>query len=190
MSPQPPPNPLAYNTALRWPVKASLVATAYAFIPIILAVRIGHSGLRVAFVVIAVLAAISAPTVMFLARKHANPTLITPTAVVAPGSAMLGYSATYIPAVMAPIHLDPGYLLAYALYMGIAVLLHASTTMFQINPVMMLLGYNILHIHTAEAPARYVLTRKPIRNIRVGEPLSVVPIDSDIAVTTQGGQHD
>lgn len=190
MSPQSPPNPLAHNTATRWPVKASLVATAYAFIPIILAARIDHSGLRITFLVIAVLAAISAPAVLLLAKKHASPTLITPTAIDAPGSALLGYSATYIPAVMAPIHPDRGYLLAYALYLGIAFLLHASTTMFQINPVMMLLGYNILQIHTADAPAQYVLARKPIRNIPVGEPLSVVPIDSDIAMTTQGGQHD
>ncbi|SKK31806.1 hypothetical protein [Mycobacteroides abscessus] len=190
MSPSPPPNPLAHTTAPRWPVKASLVATAYAFIPIILAVRIDHSGIQITFLAIAVLAAISAPAALLLAKKHASPTLITPTAIDAPGPAALGYLATYIPAVMAPIHLDRGYLLAYALYLSIAFLLHASTTMFQINPVMMLLGYSIVQIHTADAPARYVLTRMPIRNIIVGEPLNVVPIDSNIAMTTPGGQHD
>lgn len=190
MNPSQSPNPLAHNTATLWPVKASLVASAYAFIPLILAARIDHLGLRHTLLVIALLAVVSAPVVLFLAKRRATPTQVTPTAVAAPGSAMLGYLATYIPAVMAPIHPDPGYLLAYALYVGIALLLHSSTTMFQINPVMMILGYNILQIQTADAPALYVLARKPIRNIHVGEPLNVLPVGSGMAAITSGGQHD
>lgn len=162
--------------------KTLLALAAYTPILAFIAIRTDGRALRIGALLVAASLATASVAMIITAKKRTPPTCLTVAAVNPPtGGAWSGYVAACLPAFLLPPLPATTDLLAYALFLALAVLIHIRTPMFQINPLIALLGYRISYVTDTSGAAQYLIAR---RQIRVNDPVDAAAVSTDTYLVT------
>jgi len=163
--------------------RKTLLALA-AYIPILafIAIRTDDRALRIGALLVAATLTMASVAMIVTAKKRTPPTSLTVAAVSPPaGGAWSGYVAACLPAFLLPSLPATADLLAYALFLALAVLIHIRTPMFQINPLIALLGYRTSYVTDTSGAAQYLIVRG---QIRVNDTVDAAAMSTDTYLVT------
>ncbi|WP_147360739.1 hypothetical protein [Clavibacter michiganensis] len=140
-----------------------LAFSSYVPLFALLALRLEPPTLKVGALPLATAGTVALALIFLLARRG-SPTSHIVKSVQEPGAEVAGHLASYL--VPFVISADPATpdLIAYAAFLGLAVLITTKTSVLQVNPLVYLLGYRIITIRDKEEYSLTILTRRMLAN--------------------------
>lgn len=144
-----------------WLTKPLLFLSSYAPLFVMLAIRFDDSTLRIWCALIAVAGAIALPVVMSLQRKG-FPGEHTIVSVQTGGTGASSYLAGYLLpflTVSRPTTID---LVAYGVFLLVALLVHLRTEIIQVNPTLFIFGWRIYGFTDSKGLQGHIISKKRV----------------------------
>ncbi|SHU64192.1 Uncharacterised protein [Mycobacteroides abscessus subsp. abscessus] len=158
-----------------------LVLSAYAPLVCILGVRFEHPGYRAGFIAAGIMLAAAALLVLWWrARRTRQATRYVITEIGSSSTSAQTYLLIYLLAFVGSPEPTVRDLACYSIVIALVLTVHARSTLFQINPVLMAAGYRLQHVSAKPSFSGYLLTR---RSVQVGDEIAAAHLCGDVLAT-------
>jgi hypothetical protein len=98
------------------------------------------------------------------------------------GGAVAGYLATYLLPFVTVQEPDRYDLAAYLVFLAMLAVVHMRTNLIQVNPLLYLMGYRVLRVHTKPRLVGYLIT--PESDVRAGDGFEAVRLADGVLMST------
>lgn len=155
-----------------------LVLSAYAPLVCILGLRFEHPWYRTGFIAAGIVLAAAALQMLWWRARRTRPvTGYVITEIASSSASAQNYLLVYLLAFVGSPEPTVRDLACYAIVIALVLTVHARSTQFQINPVLMAAGYRLQHISAKPDFSGYLLTR---RSVQVGDEITAALLCSDV----------
>lgn len=155
-----------------------LVLSAYAPLVCILGVRFEHPWYRAGFIAVGIVLAAAALLMLWWRARRTRPAArYVITEIGSSSTSAQNYLLIYLLAFVGSPEPTVRDLACYAIVIALVLTVHARSTLFQINPVLMAAGYRLLHVRAEQGFHGYLLTR---RSVQVGDEIAAAHLCGDV----------
>jgi hypothetical protein len=153
------PAPSRRSEVTRVAARSRLFLSSYAALFVILAVRFDPLWLRLVCVGLAVVGVVDAWLITHRISHRLLPVSVTIAAVEDAGAEVGGYLASYLLPFVTVATPQGRDLVAYVLFLLVALVIYVRSDLVRVNPTFYLLGYRVVRITTSAGRSLYVVTR-------------------------------
>ena len=166
------PKPSRAAGLTRGSIKTQLFLASYAPLFTIMAVRFDALTLRLGCAGLALAGTASAVSVLGVAARRKAPVTVTLDRVDDVGGEVSGYLATYLLPFVVVAQPSVRDVIAYLIYLAVAMVIYLRSDLIRVNPLLYVLGYRVSGVD-AGPRSGYLISKDPVR---AGDSVSVVEL--------------